>query len=201
MIARLRNVIVMLVFVLSATMSQAAEVDAAETGFEPYVRIEDWDLPLRLSGSAVVSRRFLPFYSVALYVGREAADADKLLRGMMPCRIAIHWLAPSVNADDAAAYWQERLTQAIVDAQTRNRLKPSIDRLIRAFGTAKRDDTLVLEYHPDRGLRVWANDKPKGQFAGLDLNSAVLAIWLDPKVSTDIRNPLLGLAIPDPSRP
>jgi hypothetical protein len=190
-----------LLLALAAAPLCAAEADTRAPVFEPYVRIEDWDLPLRLSGTAVVSRRFLPFYSVALYVGRDAADPDKLLRGMMPCRVAIHWLAPSVSASDAAAYWHERLSQGITDAQTRNRLRPSIERLIRAFGAAQRDDTLVLEYHPDRGLRVWSNGKAKGQFAGLDLNSAVLAIWLDPKVPAEVRHALLGMAIPDPSQP
>jgi len=76
----------------------------------------------------------------------------------------------------------------------RERLESSFARIIAAFGEAKRGDTLLLDYHPERGLRVWRNGSVVGQFAGLELNRMVLSLWLGPQVPSDLRNPLLGVA-------
>ncbi|HET7843448.1 MAG TPA: chalcone isomerase family protein [Xanthomonadales bacterium] len=173
--------------------SADAATQPADDTFEGYVLIEDWSLPLRLSGSGVVSRRYLPFYAVGLYVGRGPVDGAELARGMTPCRVAIHWLVPQVAAADAESYWREQLAKAVPDPMARQRLDAAFARLAAAFGEAKRGDTLLLDYHPERGLRVWRNGVVAGQFAGLEFNRAVLALWLGQHVPSDLRNALLGV--------
>jgi hypothetical protein len=171
-----------------------AAAQPANDTFEGYVLVEDWSMPLRLSGSSVVSRRYLPFYAVGLYVGRGPADAAALARGMTPCRFEIHWLVPQVSAADAESYWRDQFAKAVSDPLARERLESSFARIVAAFGDAKRGDTLLLDYHPERGLRVWRNGSVAGQFAGLELNRAVLSLWLGPQVPSDLPNPLLGVA-------
>lgn len=158
--------------------------------------IADWGLGLRLSGAGLVYRRYLPFQTVALYVERAKIDPDTLPRGMAPCRVVIHWLTPEIDADDAGAYWHEQFNKQIDGALTRERLQPSIERVVGAFGAAKRDDELVLDYHPDRGLRVNRNGKAVGQFAGLELNRLILGLWLGPQVPGELRSALLEGANP-----
>jgi hypothetical protein len=168
----------------------------ADDSFVDYVLIEDWALPLRLSGNAVVSRRYLPFYAVGLYVGRGPVDAGALARGLTPCRVAIHWLVPQVSAADAEAYWRDQLGRSVPDALARQRIAPAFARIAAAFGAAARGDELLLDYHPERGLRVWRNGAVAGQFAGLELNRAVLSLWIGPQAPSDLRNALLGIATP-----
>jgi hypothetical protein len=174
----------------------AAAPSATDDSFVDYMLIEDWALPLRLSGNTVVSRRYLPFYAVALYVGRGPVDAAALTRGHVACRIAIRWLVPTVSVADADAYWREQFGKAVPDPLARQRLEPSFARIAAAFGAAARGDELLLDYHPDRGLRVWRNGAVAGQFAGLELNRTVLSLWLGPQAPSDLRNALLGIATP-----
>lgn len=181
-----------------AVAASPAPVDsdpqAAKDTFEDYVLIEDWSLPLRLSGNAVVSRRYLPFYAVGLYVTKGPIDVDELANGLAPCRIAIHWLVPEINAADAQAYWQEQLARAAGDELAQQRLAGAFARIATAIGEAHRGEELLLDYHPDRGLRVWRDGKVRGQFAGLELNRTVLSLWIGAKAPSDLRKPLLGLA-------
>jgi len=174
----------------------AAPPAATDDSFVDYVLIEDWALPLRRSGNTVVSRRYLPFYAVALYVGRGPVDATALAKGHVACRIAIRWLVPKVSAADADAYWREQFGKAVPDALARQRLEPSFARIAAAFGEAARGDELMLDYHPERGLRVSRNGAVAGQFAGLELNRTVLSLWLGPQAPSDLRNALLGVATP-----
>lgn len=169
---------------------------AADDSFVDYVLIEDWAVPLRLSGNTVVSRRYLPFYAVGLYVGRGPVDAAGLARGLTPCRIAIRWLVPKVAAADADAYWREQFGKSIQDPLARQRLEPAFARIANAFGEAARGDELLLDYHPERGLRVWRNGTVAGQFAGLELNRAVLSLWVGPHAPSDLRNALLDITTP-----
>jgi hypothetical protein len=174
----------------------ASPAAAADDSFVDYVLIDDWALPLRLSGNTVVSRRYLPFYAVALYVGRGPVDVAALGKGHVACRIAIRWLVPNVSAADANAYWREQFGKVVPDPLTRQRLEPAFARVAAAFGAAARGDELTLDYHPERGLRVWRNGTVAGQFAGLELNRTVLSLWLGAQAPSDLRNALLGIATP-----
>jgi Chalcone isomerase-like len=182
-----------LALVIAVPGARAATVEVSGVAFDDYVLIADWNVPLRLAGATEVSRRYLPFHAVALYVTRGEIDGGALSKAMAPCRIEMHWLLPSLSAADAAQYWHERFDTLLPDAQTRARLKPVLDRVVAAFGEAKRGDVLILEYHPDRGLRVLRNGAVAGQFAGLELNRTILSSWVGTEAPSATRNALLGL--------
>lgn len=186
--------LVLLALALSSpARAEVREVPGIPIPIDDYALIEDWDLPLRLSGATVVQRSFLPLFAIALYVDKGEIDGAALANGMEPCRFALHWLTPELPAHDALAYWNSRFDAAIADPAQRERLRPSLERVANAFGGAHRGDVLVLDYHPDRGLRVVRNGTPAGQFAGLELNRAVLSLWLGPRTPTEVRNALLAL--------
>jgi hypothetical protein len=179
----------------SGASLHARELQGVE--FAEHLDVADWQMPLRLSGVAVQQRSFLPFYVVALYVDRARVDPGSLQRGLSPARIVLHWLTPALDATAAHDYWMAEFDRRTPDPITRDRLAASLERVIRAFGTAERGDEITLDYHPDRGLRVSRNRVPAGQFAGLELNRLVLGLWLDPATPVDIRAGLLeGLAPP-----
>jgi hypothetical protein len=188
------------VLALALTLLVAAPPSAARelqgVSIAEHVDVADWGLGLRLSGAALVYRRYLPFHTVALYVERARVDPEALVRGMAPCRITLHWLTPELGADDASAYWHEQFGKVIKDPLMQARLRGSIERVVSAFGTAKRGDEIALDYHPDRGLRVARNGEAAGSFAGLELNRAILHLWLGPQVPADVRQALLEGANP-----
>ncbi len=185
-------------FALWAAALASAPIAAREmqgVEFPEHLDVADWQMPLRLSGVAVQTRRYLPFYVVALYVERARVESDSLRRGLASARIVLHWLTPTLDEDAAREYWRAEFDRRTPDPLTRQRLAASIDRVISAFGSAARGDEITLDYHPDRGLRVARNRVPVGQFAGLELNRLVLGLWLGAETPLDVRAGLLeGLA-------
>lgn len=195
MTAGFRPALLALLCVIALTQparAEVREVPGIPIPIDDYALIEDWNLPLRLSGATVVQRSFLPLFAIALYVDKGEVDGAALANGMEPCRLALHWLTPELSAPDALAYWNSRFDAAIADPEQRERLRPMLERIAHAFGDAHRGDVTVLDYHPDRGLRIVRNGVPAGQFAGLELNRAVLGMWLGPKTPSEIRDSLLA---------
>ena len=185
--------ILFLALALATTWTGAARARQVEgIEFPDYVEVADWQMPLRLSGAARVSRNYLPVYVVALYVGRARVDAAMLGRGLVPCRFVVHWQTPRLGADDGKAWWLEQLRAQVPVAADRERLAGQFDKLATALGGGARGEQVRVDYHPEHGLRIGRDGAPAQTFTGLELARLVLGLWIGAEVRSDVRAPLLG---------
>lgn len=178
------------VALLSGADAHARKVEGIE--FPDYVEVADWQMPLRFSGAARVARNYLPIYVVALYVGRARADAGLLAKGLVPCRFVVHWQTPRLSAEDGKAWWLEQLRAQLAAESDRARLAGALEKLAAALGGGYRGQELLVDYHPERGLRIGREGMAPQTFAGLELARLVLGLWIGPEVRSDIRAPLLA---------
>jgi len=173
---------------LAASPAHSRKVEGIE--FPDYVEVADWQMPLRLSGAARVAHNYLPIYVVALYVGRARVDAGMLGRGLVPFRFVVHWQASA--GGDHEAYWREQLQAQLAAPADRERLGPAIDKLAAALGGGARGADLLVDYHPERGMRIGRSGQAPQAFAGLELARLVLGLWIGPEIRSDVRAPLLA---------
>lgn len=174
--------------VFAAGPAHSRRIEGIE--FPDYVEVADWQMPLRLSGAARVSHNYLPIYVVALYVGRARVDAGMLGRGLVPFRFVVHWQASA--SGDHAAYWREQLLAQLAAPADRERLGPAVDKLAAALGGGTRGAELLVDYHPERGMRIGRSGQAPQAFAGLELARLVLGLWIGPEIRSDVRAPLLA---------
>jgi hypothetical protein len=145
-----------------------------------------------LAGLSAVERNYLSFYAVGLYVPKPNPDAQALARGTEPCRIALQWLAPSVSAEAARAYWLEEFTRSVGNAQALEHLNATVNRFVTAAGPAVKGDVLIVDYDPELGLALTRNGAPVGRFPGVEFARALIGIWFGDKAPSDRRQELLG---------
>lgn len=176
------------VAVLAAGPAHSRKVEGIV--FPDYVEVADWQMPLRLSGAARVAHNYLPIYVVALYVGRARVDAGMLGRGLVPFRFVVHWQASATG--DHEAYWREQLLAQLTAPADRERLGPAISKLAAALGGGTHGAELLVDYHPERGMRIGRSGQAPQAFAGLELARLVLGLWIGSEIRSDVRAPLLA---------
>jgi hypothetical protein len=149
-----------------------------------------------LAGISAVERNYLSLYAVGLYVTQSKPDPAQLAKGQVACRIALQWLAPSVNAEAARTYWMEEFNRSTGGAAAVEHLSLMINRFISAASPAARGDILLLDYDPEMGLALTRNGTQVARYPGVEFARAVLGIWLSDKAPADRREELLGRAQP-----
>jgi len=151
---------------------------------------------LALQGFTEVSRSYLPFYATALYLPKPQPELEEIANGRVPCRIELRWLIGSLSSEQAKSYWQDEFKRALGDDAEMARLRSSIVRLTTMTYSAKRGDSLILDYDPDIGLAVSRNNGPAARFPGVEFSRAVIAIWLGRNAASSRRDELLGKVEP-----
>lgn len=178
----------LLMFLLSAT-AQAASVGGHE--FAERISVPGVGSNLRLSGAAVFDRNFVPFYTAALYLPASVRNSEQLLSGLSPYRVTLIWDIPALDADRVDEYWRKAFADAAGTPDKFARVKTGVERFIDVFGTARNGQVILFDYIPDAGMRIFVDDKPAGQLAGMEFNSVLLSIWLGEKAPRDFREALL----------
>lgn len=175
--------------VLSLLMTTAAA--AATVGGHEFA--ERIDVPgvgsnLRLSGAAVLDRNFVPFYAAALYLPPAVRSEQQLLSGLSPYRVVVVWQIPGqLSESQVDEYWRKAFADAAGSAEKLERIKAGVDRFVGVFGEARHGQVILFDYIPDAGMRIFIDDKPAGQLAGMEFNSVLLSIWLGEKAPRDFR--------------
>ncbi|HJU40640.1 MAG TPA: chalcone isomerase family protein [Tahibacter sp.] len=146
---------------------------------------------LRLSGAAVLDRNYVPFYTAALYVPASVRSADQLLSGMAPYRMTVVWQIPALDGDRVDDYWRKAFSDA-AGAERLPRIKGQVDRFVAIFDEARHGQTILFDYIPDGGMRIYIDDQPGGQLAGVEFNKILTAIWLGDNAPREFRGALLA---------
>ncbi|UXI68746.1 chalcone isomerase family protein [Tahibacter amnicola] len=175
-------------------LTLSATASAVTVGGEEFP--ERIDVPgvgnnLHLSGAAVLDRNFVPFYTAALYVPLSVRSGEQLASGMSPFRMTVIWQIPALDDARVDEYWLKSFTDA-VGANQMPRIKGNVDRFLALFGAAEHGQTILFDYIPDAGMRIYVDNKPVGQLAGVEFNRALIAIWLGEKAPREFRDTLLA---------
>jgi len=120
---------------------------------------------------------FIKGYVAALYLG-PGVKADDVL-GDVPKRLEIEYFYPIKAVDFAKA--TDVGMEPNVDATTKARLQPRIDRLNALYQDVKPHDRYALTYLPGSGTELALNGHVLGTVEGADFAAALFAIWLGPK--------------------
>lgn len=191
----LRRIALALLLLGTTSFAYAAR-EIRSASFEDSVTVALNGQRMGLAGVSAVERNYLTFYAVGLYVPKPNPDAAALGRGTEPCRIALQWLAPSVSADAARAYWMEEFKRSSGTAQQFAHLTGMINRFVTAAGSAVKGDVLAIDYDPESGLALSRNGAQVGRYPGVEFARAVIGIWLGEQAPAERREELLGRAQP-----
>jgi hypothetical protein len=180
-----------LLFVLSSWTVPSMAVSVGGIEFAERINVPGVGNNLQLSGAAVLDRNFVPFYAGALYVPMSVRTADQLMSGLSPYRVTLVWMLPGLSKDRVADYWHNAF--AVAAGKDLPRIKLQIDRFMAVFDNDVRHGQVVLfDYIPDSGMRIFIDDKPAGQLAGVEFNRVLLSIWLGDNAPGDFRRALLA---------
>lgn len=183
------RVLPLVLSLLSVLPASAATVGGRE--FPEHISVPGVGTNLRLSGAAVLDRNFVPFYVAALYLPPSVRSTDQLLSGMSPYRVTIVWQIPALDAARVDDYWRKAFTDA-AGADRLPRIRGQVDRFLAIFEGATHGQTVLFDYIPDAGMRVFVDDKPAGQLAGVEFNRVLVSIWLGERAPKDFREALLA---------
>lgn len=134
--------------------------------------------PMTLHGEVTVTRHFLPYYDLIIYVPRDVSDLSSVRGGEAAARVSMTWLLPALNQQELASYWDSLLQRGGVSDLEFQQLTPMRERFSRYFEGAKANDVFEFEYLPDSGLKLLINGESQGMMAGLSFNRWLLGGWL-----------------------
>lgn len=178
-----------LLLLLSVSDVPAATVSGHE--FADRINVPGVGSNLRLSGAAVLDRNFVPFYAAALYLPASVHSLEQLQSGLAPYRITLVWQIPALDGARVDDYWRKAFSDA-AGPERLARIKSGVERFVDVFGDARHGQVILFDYIPDAGMRIFVDDKPAGQLAGVEFNSVLLSIWLGDKAPRDFRTALLA---------
>jgi hypothetical protein len=159
----------------------------AETGFEPFVVVDEGNLPL--IGSATLSRYFIKGCDIALYSTHQGVGS--VLSEEVPRCLEFYYYR-DVSADQLSqAAWK-----ILNEAWPPNVLaehQEAINRLNALYKPVGKGDRYRLLYVPGHGVELILNGKSLGKVPGDDMASIYFSIWLGEKpLDHDLRAKLLG---------
>ena len=167
---------------------------AAEFGgfqIEDVVRIRDYSKPMLISGGAVYSRNFVPFYVASLHLPTQGFERESIVDALVPCRITVIWMVHNMSSERVRSYWEDALARSLGSEDELERIRSRVDQFLELLGDVKRGQTIELDYNPDSGMRVNIDGEEKGWLAGVELNRGLIGIFLGESANPAVRTALL----------
>ncbi|WP_257387942.1 chalcone isomerase family protein [Tahibacter caeni] len=179
---------------LAAFDAQAVSIAGHE--FAERINVPGVGNNLRLSGAATLDRNFVPFYAAALYLPASVRTLEQLQSGLSPYRVTLVWQIPELDEGRVDDYWRKAFAEAAGSSRL-GRIKSNVERFVEVFGAARHGQVILFDYIPDAGMRIFVDDKPAGQLAGVEFNTVLLSIWLGDKAPRDFRTALTAGLTPN----
>ncbi len=178
-----------LLLLLTAPGIRAATVGGHD--FADRINVPGVGTNLRLSGAAVLDRNFVPFYAAALYLPASVHSLDQLQSGLSAYRVTVVWQIPALDETRVDDYWRKAFANA-AGPERLKRIQSGVERFVDVFAGARHGQVILFDYIPDAGMRIFVDDKPAGQLAGVEFNSVLLSIWIGEKSPREFRTALLA---------
>lgn len=180
-----------LVVVSPARAVTIAGVDVPE-------KAEVADQALVLNGAGLRQRFVFDVYVAALYVPAPSHNANDIIRGTGPRRIALTLLR-DIDGSTLLDALNEGLGENCT-LEELNALQPALARfsaIMDKAGDGTEGDTVMLDIMPG-GVAVWARGQPLGTVQDPALGPALLRVWLGKKpAQADLKDALLGKLQPN----
>lgn len=179
-----RTRMVILLIMLFSHSVQAGRLD--DVNFEPIYHGDG--VKLRFQGAGLMKYLFFTVSAAALYQAEGTEGQDQLED--IPKRLEIEYFHDITAADfvKLTTTWVAKNT----DAETFERLQPSIDRFNALYQDVQPGDRYAITYQPGKGTDLRLNGDVLGVIEGADFARALFAIWLGPTpVSRSLKSRLV----------
>jgi hypothetical protein len=185
-----RQLIVLALIVLCATLSGTPAIADPRANFAPEIAVHGQTLPLRGTGR-LVWMRMVTVYDAALYLPGDVAGRDVLKDVPKRFELRYHISIKGPKFGESAVPFLEKN----VPREELARLKPRLEQLNLLYRDVKEGDRYALSYVPGKGTTLSLNGNPLGTIDGADFAAAYFTIWLGAKpISDTLRDELIGEA-------
>lgn len=175
---------------LIATTAQALEVEGVQVSDS--VTLMGSRTRLTLNGAGLRAKFLTKLYVAALYLPQLANNADAVLKQNGPNRVTLFIVKDQITRAEFAEEFQTGFSKNQTE-QEFNALKPQIAQFTNLFPTVVKGDTVILEYTPQAGTRVYINGDLKGAMPGKEFHRSLLKCWLGKDaIDNSLRMSLLG---------
>jgi len=145
---------------------------------------------LVLNGLGLRTKYMVKVYVAGLYLTHKSSDADAILKGDSPKRLAMHFLH-NVSKSQMADAFEESFHDNSPEAS--KAMKADIDRLLGALEPLKEQDEMVFTYLPGSGSTLTIKGQDKLTIAGAAFGQMLFSVWLGPKPpNSGLKKGLLG---------
>lgn len=184
------NTLLLIAGLLLAWNVHALEVN--DVRLEERVRLGD--ATLQLNGAGTRTRIIIDVYVAALYLAKKEGTAEEVLADNGSKRVALHILYGMSSAKLLNAF-KEALEANLSEAELQA-LDAPIKKFYALFGAVSsinKGDVVLIDYLPASGTRVTINGTELGVVQGIEINRALLKIWLgNNPVQKELKKELLG---------
>jgi len=150
--------------------------------------------PLVLNGAGLRTKLMLKIYVVALYLPTRTTSADAVIGSKQPRRARLV-MKRDLGAGTVWDAFDEGI-QANSSPAERAAIKSElaqIEKLFKDLGQVKEKDVIDIDFAPDGATTVTYQKQLKGTIPSVNLQRALLKIWLGPKpVQSDLKEALLN---------
>ena len=149
---------------------------------------------LILNGIGLREKFWVDVYVGSLYLPDKSSDVAEILSTPGPWRLQLDFIYKEVSRDKLVQGWREGFEKN-QSAEALKKLHDKIERFYEFFPTsAVARDRYIIDYVPDKGVRVSKNGQTLGLIQGEDFKNAVLEIWLgNYPASKKLKKGMLGL--------
>ncbi|SHO48232.1 chalcone isomerase family protein [Desulfopila aestuarii] len=182
---------ILMVFCLLLWVGPAFALEVAGVSLAEKIQAAD-GTELTLNGAGIRSKLFFKIYVAGLYLQNPAKDTTAVLADSGQKQMLMHFLYDKVEKDKLVAAWNEGF-EGNLSKEALETLADRIGKFNAMFTDVKKDDTIVLEYIPEKGTSVTVAGEMKGVVEGKDFSDALFSIWLGKKpVTEDLKKALLS---------
>jgi len=163
--------------------------EAREPGYAKQKKLDGHTLTLR--GTGVLRYMvFIKAYKGAFYL-QEGKTADQATDQQSARCLVLHYFQP-IKAGDFARATREMIKKN-VSSDRFSSLLPKIKEFNALYRDINPGDRYIAAYTPEKGTRLWFNDKLLGGVKGADFASAFFAIWIgENPIDETFRDRMLG---------
>ncbi len=173
---------------LNVSARDVADVRVAET-------VQLGNANLQLNGAGTRTKVIIDIYVAALYLGKKTSNADEVLSDPGNKRVALHMLYGMSSEKLLDAF--KKAIEANHSAAELTALDAQLKKFYAIFGaisSINNGDVILLDYLPGTGTRVTINSVERGVVEGVEVNRALLKIWLGANpVEASLKKDLLGV--------